>query len=470
MKASQSWLALLLVGAVSAVQAAGGETPLTFSTLWDRVVEHDPALAAARYAHQAGMTQADQASSLWRPMIQATATAGRMDQRTDTNGAKFSATTMQGGPYTGADFSTSINQGTLQRYSISARQPLISLERLAQGRELDLAAQIADLKWQADTQATMLHTVQSYLDLALAKTTLEVDQHQEASMEKTMKEMKERYRLGDRPVTDSHEANSRWQAARAQRMAAEMDLTLKQDYLASSVALSAEQLQIMGLKQEFPAQNDGKPLPQWLSAAEAANPALQMKRLEVAVHEQEVRRYSLLASSSLDVVGEVSRDKLSGSGDFGPASNLSHTGMVGIQLTIPLYTGGMQSSKHDQAVAQTNQIRSELEQLRLHVQDQTRAAWTGLSLNEQRTNALALSLKASEDRLKATQLGWKIGDRSTLDLLNAESDAANARLSLMQARVQWLMNRLQLAMLTGELNETMLKEADLVLERAQVSK
>jgi outer membrane protein len=124
----------------------------------------------------------------------------------------------------------------------------------------------------------------------------------------------------------------------------------------------------------------------------------------------------------------------------------------------------MQSAKHDQAQALANQSRFELEQVKQQVAEETRAAWTGLSVNEQRSSALATALQASEDRLKATQLGWKIGDRSTLDLLNAQSDAANAKLSLMQARVQWLLNRLELAMLTGGLNEAVLKDADAVLE------
>jgi outer membrane protein len=386
-----------------------------------------------------------------------------MDQRTDMNGAQFSAPAMSISDAR-ANFSTSVNQGNLQRWAVSARQPLFSLERLAQGRELDLSAQMAEQKWQWDTQRSMMRTVQNYLNLALAQTALEVNQHQEQALEKTMNEMKERYRLGDRPITDTHEANARWQAARAARMAAELDVVLKRTTLANSAALSDEQCNIRKLKGQFPAQAEGKPLGQWLSAADAGNPGLQLKRLELSVGEQEIHRYAALAGSSLDVVGEVSRDRLSGSGDFGPASNITHSGMVGIQLTIPLYTGGMQSAKHDQAQALANQSRSELEQVKQQVAEETKAAWTGLSVNEQRSSALATALQASEDRLKATQLGWKIGDRSTLDLLNAQSDAANAKLSLMQARVQWLLNRLELAMLTGGLNEAVLKDADAVLE------
>lgn len=468
---TQRWWLLLLVVAPSWAVAAEPAPALSFSSLWERVLEHDPSLAAARFAHQAGAAQADQASSLWRPTLQASALAGRMEQRTDMNGAQFSAPGMgSGAPIPNASFSTSVNQGNLTRWAISARQPLFSMERLAQGRELDLSAQMAELKWQWDTERSMLRSVQNYLDLALAQTSLEVNQRQESALEKTMNEMKERYRLGDRPITDTHEANARWQAARAGRMAAELDLVLKRSTLADSAALTEEQCIIQKLKAQFPAQADSKPLKEWLAAADASNPGLQLKRLEVALGDQEVHRYAPLAGSSLDVVGELSRDKLSGAGDFGPASNITRAGMVGIQLTIPLYTGGMRGARQDQAQALANQSRSELEYARLQVAEQTRAAWTGLSVNEQRSMALASALQASEDRLKATQLGWKIGDRSTLDLLNAQSDAANAKLSLMQARVQWLINRLELAMLTGTLNEAALKDADAVLEMAQGAK
>ena len=137
--------------------------------------------------------------------------------------------------------------------------------------------------------------------------------------------------------------------------------------------------------------------------------------------------------------------------------------MVGVQLTVPLSTGGWRSARQDEALAQQAQAEAQLESTREQVAQQVHAAWLGLSVGAEQVRALTEALTASEDRLAATQLGHEVGDRTLLDALNAQNDAAAARLALAQARTSLLLAHLRLAALAGQLDETTLRSANQAL-------
>jgi outer membrane protein len=207
------------------------------------------------------------------------------------------------------------------------------------------------------------------------------------------------------------------------------------------------------------------PLDQWLERAGRDNLLLRLQLANAETAAQEVGRRSARAGVTLDLVAEAGRDRLSGSGDFGSASNTSSQAMVGLQLTVPLSTGGMRSARNDEALRLQDKANVEVERARQQVRQQTRAAWLGLQTGKARLDALAESLTASRARLDATLLGRPGGARTTLDLLNAQNDASGAELALVQARTDVLLNRLRLAAVAGELDEARLLEVNAALQR-----
>ncbi len=449
--------------------AAGAIVPAQATDLiqaWQSAQNHDLDFLAAQSAHDAGQTQREQSSALWRPNVQASATAGRMTSDTQTQGAQFFAPALAGGSaINGANFNTSINNGTLDRWSLTARQPLLNGERLAQSRQLDTKAQMADLQWQQARQTLMVQTAQRYFDVALAQEALRVARQQEQSVQKALEEIRHRYELGDAPITDTHEATARWEAIRAQVLAAETELQLKQAALSDATGIPSTQCVVMEpLAGTLP--RSPQTLSQWEEAVAAGNPQVQLQRLQVTLAHEENARFSALSSPSVDLVGEMTRDHLSGSGDYGAAANNLHTAMVGVQLNIPLYSGGMRSARHEETRLLANKAAEDAARAQQQVALQTRAAWLGLNTGHARVAALEAALRATENRLSATRLGHQLGERSTLDLLNAESDAANARLAWLQARVALLMNRLQLSDLAGHLEQAQLEEINALLEPA----
>ena len=138
--------------------------------------------------------------------------------------------------------------------------------------------------------------------------------------------------------------------------------------------------------------------------------------------------------------------------------------MIGIQLNLPLFTGGYRSAREDEALRLADKARAEAERAREDVVQQTRAAWLGLQAGAERLQALDEALKAGTSRRDATQVGQQVGDRTTQDLLNAQNDTASARLAVSQARVALLLDRLRLAALAGQLDTNALQAVNTDLE------
>ncbi len=420
---------------------------------WRAAQQADLEYSAARSAREAGAARREQGAALWRPSLQFSGTVGYGNSETAMRGAQFSAPGF--GTTSGVDFDTSVNGGTATRWTLQARQPLVNRERDANRRQLELSADIAEIEWQGAQQALMLRTAERYFDVVLAAETLRVLQRQQDALARENAEAQDRFRLGDVPVTDTHEAQARLEAIRAQVLAARTQLELARAAFADATGLANAELQTLGANQDagvaqLPA------LAQWLADARTRNPQLRAQHAAAEVAQREAAKFDTLAAPTLDIVAEVGQDRINGSGDFGDASNRQNNALIGLQLNVPLYTGGFRSAKQTETQRLAEKAETDAERAAQQVALQTRAAWLGLTAGAGRVKALADALAASRSRLDATRVGREAGERTTLDLLNAENDAAGAELALLEARVKLLLDRLRLEALAGQLDEAQL--------------
>lgn len=413
--------------------------------------------AAAKAARLAGETRREQGASFWRPSLQFSGSVGVANNESATRGARFSAPGF--GSVDVADFDTSVSGGTATRWALQAHQPLYSPQRDAQKRQLELSADVAELEWQSAQQALMLRTAERYFDAALAAEALRVLQRQQQAVERSLAEARDRFELGDAPVTDSHEAAARAQAIRAELLAAESTLALKQAALADLTGWSGRELQSLALAPaELPQAVPG--LDRWLADARGSNLQLRMLAAQVEVAQQEATKHGAAAAPTLDMVAQLGYDRVSGSGDFGSASNQMNNALIGVQLNVPLYSGGWRSARQDESLRLAEKARAEAGHRAQQVALQTRSAWLGLTVGAARVQALSEAVQATRSRLDATRIGRQVGERTTQELLNAENDAAAAELALQQARVALLLDRLRLAALAAQLDETQLRQVN----------
>lgn len=449
------------IGATTAITTAHATDLLQ---AWQAAAQFDRSHAVARAAHAAAQPRRDQAAALWRPNVALTATAGVGTHDSDVRGAQFSAPGM--GQSNGVNFSTSVQGGTVTRWALQASQPLYNPQRRVQQQQLTASADLADVQWQAAQQALMLRTAQQYFDVAVAQESLRVLGLQLAAVQRTSDEVQERFTLGQLPVTDTHEARARLASLRAEQLAARSALDIKRRQLADSTGLSDADLVVHLPTQRSPSAAP-RTLDDWQSDAAAHNPSIQQSQLALQVARLEADKHSRRASATLDLVAQAGQERLSGSGDFGSgARNQSTSAQVGVQLTLPLLTGGMRSAKQEEALRLRDAAEAQLDATREQVAQQVHAAWLGLSVGRERVEALTQALQASQARADATQLGHEVGDRTLLNLLNAQNDSASAELALAQARSQLLLERLRLAQLAGQLDEGTLHVVNQALSAA----
>ena len=415
---------------------------------WEQARQHDPQMQVVQATRSSVQAFEAQAQSLWRPVVMGSATVGAMSADTRTTGAQFAVGGQ--GPSTGS-FATSASAATSTRWSLQAKQALYSPERQAQQAQLQQAAGVAE--WRADLahQQFMLLTVQRYFQVLLADRQQQVLKNQHAAVQRSLTEARDRFAIGDLPVTDTHEAAARASGLQAQWLAADSELQMARQVLAESTRLPIEALKPQAPKTAEPVTASPS-LDQVLVQVREANTGLRLKKAQWEVARQEVKKHEARGGVTLDLVAQAGRDRLSGDGDFGPASNTQSQQMLGLSMNLPLYTGGYRSAKLQEALSAQAQAEAEYEMAVQQTQQQARSVWLALQTGPARLSALQAAWKASTARLDATRLGRQVGDRTTLDLLQAENDAAQTELAWLRAQTELLQTRLQLDALTGSLS------------------
>jgi outer membrane protein len=415
---------------------------------WEQARQHDPQMQVVQATRSSVQAYEAQAQSLWRPVVMGSATVGAMSSETRTTGAQFA---VGGQPPMPGSFATSASAALSTRWSVQAKQALYSPERQAQQAQLQQAAGVAE--WRADLaqQQFMLLTVQRYFNVLLAERQLQVLKSQHAAVQRSLTEAQDRFAIGDLPVTDTHEAAARASGLQAQWLSADSELQMARQVLAESTRLPAETLKPLTPKAAESAAAS-PPLDQVLTQVREANTGLRLKKAQWDVARHEVKKHQARGGVTLDLVAQAGRDRLSGDGDFGPASNTQSQQMLGLSLNVPLYTGGYRSAKLQEAVSAQAQAEAEYELAVHQTQQQARSVWLALQTGPARLSALQAAWKASTARLDATRLGRQVGDRTTLDLLQAQNDAAQSELGWLRAQTELLQTRLQLDALTGSLS------------------
>jgi outer membrane protein len=416
---------------------------------WEQARQYDPQMQVVQATRSSVQAFEAQAQSLWRPVVMGSATVGAMSADSRMQGAQFSAPGF--GQSNGVSFGTSASAATSTRWSLQAKQALYSPQRQAQQAQLQQAAGVAE--WRADLahQQFMLLTVQRYFQVLLADRQQQVLKNQHAAVQRSLTEARDRFSIGDLPVTDTHEAAARASGLQAQWLAADSELQMARQVLAESTRLPIEALKPQAPKTAEPVTASPS-LDQVLVQVREANTGLRLKKAQWEVARQEVKKHEARGGVTLDLVAQSGRDRLSGDGDFGPASNTQSQQMLGLSMNLPLYTGGYRSAKLQEAVSAQAQAEAEYELAVQQTQQQARSVWLALQTGPARLSALQSAWKASTARLDATRLGRQVGDRTTLELLHAENDAAQTELAWLRAQTELLQTRLQLDALTGSLS------------------
>ena len=455
-------LARVVLAALAVVAAHGSYAATDLLAAWQSAQQHDAVFQAARAQWQAGQTKLRQGEALFRPQVSITGSASYLQSENNTTGAQFAAPGF--GTSNDVTFRTKIDGGPATAWALTAQQPLYNAERRANSHQLQRQAELAEAQFRGAQQELILRVAQAYFDVVLAEETLATVRAQKDAAGRALDVAKEKFEAGATPVTDRDEAQARFDEVASQQILAENEVKIKQAAFLDVTGTPAGQLDRISPEKRL-GELRTSALAEWRERAAQHNPLIVMQGLGQQIARDEVLKFRSLTSPSVDLVARIADDRMHGPSGFGTTHVTSSMRTVGVQLTIPLYTGGMRSAKRDEASALVAKAQFDGEALRQEVQRQTQAAWLAVDTGNTRVQAHEQMLKSSQSRLNATETGKEVGARTMLDFMNAQSDFYQAQRALLQTKYQLLLDRLRLSATAGELNETALREVNAALEQ-----
>ncbi|MGB2831631.1 MAG: TolC family outer membrane protein [Methylotenera sp.] len=410
--------------------------PQSLIEIYHQALSHDPTLASALSANQAAQEIIEQGKALYRPTVNFNADANAV--KTDIRYLKSNTPPGQ------SNFET-------YKVGIDARQPIYRKQNLVQIEQTKTQVGIADKQLHLSQQALMLRTTQAYFEVLIAQDKIELIIAQKAAIQSQLEQAKANFEVGTATITDVNEAQARYDLTSAQEIAAVNEHQVAKYAVQAITGEKPQKLAIVkaDIKTNVLEQN----MDQWLEVAAQNNLNVQIQQDTVKFSEQEIEREKAGHLPTLDAVASLSEAYSTGSASvFGTGNDLK-TGAIGLQLQIPLYQGGATSSKIRQAVLNKQKALDDIEIARRQTELETQRAYLNLSTTIAQVKAYEQALISSQSQVDSTKLGYEVGVRTSVDVLNAQQQLFSAKRDLLQARYSYLVNIIRLKTATGVVSE-----------------
>jgi outer membrane protein len=330
-------------------------------------------------------------------------------------------------------------------------------------KEAGFKAAQAEATFGQATQDLIVRVAQAYFDVLASQDSLTFIQAQKVAISEQLAQAKRNFEVGTATITDTHEAQARYDLATSQEIAAQGDLEIKKRTLQQIVGKFPERLEPLKPNVEL---NPPKPnsMEEWASAANQGYQAqAQEAGLEIAAREIERIRAGHLPTLSIVGTAGGSSSSISTSTSVNNNASDATSRTIGLQLAIPLYAGGNVSSQVRQAVANREKAQQDLESTRRAAALAARQAYVGVSNGMAQVKALEAALVSSRSALDSNKLGYEVGVRINIDVLNAQQQVYSTLRDLSKARYDTIVNGLKLKAATGALGEADVEEVNRLL-------
>ncbi|HEY2561313.1 MAG TPA: TolC family outer membrane protein [Caldimonas sp.] len=404
-------------------------TPLRAQSLlelYEAAHGYDATYLAARALADSATYRVEQTRALMRPSASLTADVGRAQTK----------------PTVGDNFGSNALSATL-----NGKQPLFNRGNsatIAQS-ERTLESSLADL--DTAEQDLILRLSQAYFDVLGAQDTLETTRANKTAIAEQLASAKRNFEVGTATITDTREAQARFDLATAQEIAASNDLVTKR------IALD----QLVGRDNVVPRQLAGPlvmpptastPVDELVSRAAEEHPAVRRAQVAYDVAQLETEKARAQALPTIDAIASVT----GGRGTIAAnATGYNAAGTLGVQINVPLYAGGAIQNRIRETIVLEERSRNDLEAARRAVTQTTRQAYYTMQSSVAQVKALEAAEASSQLALEATQLGYRVGIRVNVDVLNAQSQLYQTRRDLARARYDVLLATLRLRQASGRL-------------------
>jgi outer membrane protein len=426
---------LALAGAAAQAQTLG--------SLYEAARDYDATYLSARALYEANLAKAEQARAGVRP--QAALSAGATEARVDNS-------------LTGERSTHS------QNAALSASLPLYRPANRLALEQAERSVDAAKAQLQAAEQDLVVRSAQAYFDVLAAQDTLTFVQAQKAAVAEQLAAAKRNFEVGTSTITDSREAQARYDLVIAQEIAAENDLRVKKLALDQLVGRSGTAPQPLAQPTTLPLLAPADVAP-WVAQADEQHPGIRQARVGLEVASLETRRAQAGKLPTLDLTGQYQVSRAPSTSALAAGNIRTNTAAVGLQFNLPLYTGGALENRILEAARLEDKARADLDVARRTVAQATRAAYFGVVSGQGQVKALEAAEASSQSALDANKLGYQVGVRINIDVLNAQSQLFQTKRDLAVARYNVLVGGLRLRQASGALQAPDLQAIDALLAK-----
>jgi len=347
--------------------------------------------------------------------------------------------------------------------SISITQPIYRQQNLAAYEQGKIQVALADVQLAVAAQDLILRAAQAYFDVLLARDSVAFAESQKAAIGQQLEQARRNFEVGNATITDTHEAQARYDLVTAQEIAARNDLEVRNRALEQLIGRTAPRLALLGKRFTLQAPEPAS-MESWVEQARNASLQVRAARESLMLSTQEVRRNRGAHHPTLDAYATVTESS-SGAGTQGAVGTDTSSKVIGLQLAIPLYQGGAISSRVREALANELKARQDLENANRAAELAARQGYLGVTSGIAQVRALEAALVSNQSSLDSTRLGQEVGVRTQVDVLNAQQQLFSARRDLAQARYNYILSLLRLRAAAGQLGEADLERVNSWLDK-----
>jgi len=335
--------------------------------------------------------------------------------------------------------------------TLSASQPLYRPGNWATYEQGRLQAQLARSQLEASAQDLVIRVSQAYFDVLAAQDTLAFVRAQKTAVREQLASAKRNFEVGTSTITDTREAQARFDLVSAQEIAAENDLRVRRLALDTVVGRSDTRPQPLAVPLSAPASQPAD-VDAWVLQAEATSPSIQQARVNVDIARLETNKAQVGHRPTLDLTASYGTTRNPGGTTTSALDNRTRNGQLGVSFNLPLFAGFATQNRIRETLALEDRARADLEAARRSVAQATRTAYFGLVSGQGQVKALEAAEASSQSALDANRLGYQVGVRINIDVLNAQSQLFQIKRDLAQARYNLLLGHLRLRQANGTLS------------------
>jgi outer membrane protein len=337
-----------------------------------------------------------------------------------------------------------------QGWGATLTQPLYRPANWTVMQQAELQVVQAESVFSQSGQDLILRVAQAYFDVLAAQDTLDFIAAKKAAISEQLAQARRNFEVGTATITDTNEAQARFDLAIAEEIAGRNDLEVRRRALAQTAGEQYTALTPLRTKVSIPGA-EPPDVKLWITRAFDQSHLVRAQEALWEIARREVDRNRAGHLPTLDLVASSTRGQ--GLNVNNALRTDTWTNVIGVQLNIPIYAGGAVDSRVREAVALRERARFDLDNIRRTAEFNTSQAFLSYTNGLAQVRALEQALVSSETALASNKLGYEVGVRINIDVLNAQQQVFQTRRDLSKARYDTILNGLRLKSAAGSLSE-----------------